>query len=109
VFRTAPFDRFDVWPPRVYVHCDFACPKLVHERLRVTTYLTHFGLSPIGIDSDAVHMGACLAATHKVLVCVDPATNKSPAIPPWFRDLLRPSGLGQVEARTVLNGAFGGG
>ncbi|UCD23833.1 MAG: acyl-CoA thioesterase [Gemmatimonadota bacterium] len=98
------FDNFNIWLPRANLNCDFTYPARLDDCLRVAAYFTRFGNSSIGINFDAVHLGAkrMAAAAHEVLVCVDRNTMKSRPLPGELRDLLQPYQLAEVQARSQL-------
>lgn len=98
------FDRFDIWLPRVHLECDFKYPARLDDRLRVATYVTHFGNSSIRLNFDVLHLGArqLAAAGHEILVVTDRRTMKSRAIPGDLKGHLRPFHLTEPEARSSL-------
>jgi len=77
MFRTAglPYgdflERLDIWLPRVHFDCDFHYPPRLDDRLRVVSYVSHFGRTSLTLNFDVWHLGAGrLAATaREVLVC----------------------------------------
>jgi YbgC/YbaW family acyl-CoA thioester hydrolase len=98
------FDRYGIWLPRVHFDCDFRYPARLDDRLRVATYISHFGTSSLTLSFDVLHGGAhrLCASAREVLVCTDRHTLAPRALPPDVRALLERCAFTESDVREHL-------
>jgi acyl-CoA thioester hydrolase len=110
MFRTAGlpfgelFDRLGIWLPRAHFDCDFRYPARLDDRLRVVTYVSHFGRTSLTLAFDVVHHGAgrLTAAGHEVLVCTERASLAPLPVPGALRAALTPFAFSAPAARAAI-------
>src|SRR5829696_6179016 len=77
------FERFDIWLPRVQLHCDFHSPALLDDLLSVSAFIGRVGKKSLTLNFEVnrVKDGCRLAEGRFVMVAVDRKTFKSVVLP----------------------------
>src|SRR5262245_46320193 len=92
LFRTAGlpyeevFRRFDIWLPRVQLHCDFHHPALLDDLLSVSAFIGRVGTKSLTLNFEVkrVKDDQLTAEGRFVLVAVNRQTFKSVPLPEEF-------------------------
>ncbi|MEW6734188.1 MAG: thioesterase family protein [Acidobacteriota bacterium] len=77
------FERFNIWLPRVQLHCDFHHPALLDDLLSVTAFIGRFGRKSLTLNFQ-VHRAKdsqLLAEGRFVMVAVDRKNFQSVPLP----------------------------
>ena len=70
---SALFERYDIWLPRVQIHCDFVAPAVLDDLLRVEVYVGRIGRKSIQLNFEVFKIPdhTLLAKAHIIMVCVE--------------------------------------
>ena len=77
------FERFNIWLPRVQLHCDFHHPALLDDLLSVSAFIGRIGTKSITLNFEVrrVKDENLLAEGRFIMVAVDRKTFKSVPLP----------------------------
>jgi YbgC/YbaW family acyl-CoA thioester hydrolase len=86
------FERFDIWLPRVQIHCDFLAPAVLDDWLEVETYVGRVGEKSLTLNFEVFKKeGRILVAkAHIIMVCVRRGNLKSVRLPDELVERLAP-------------------
>jgi acyl-CoA thioester hydrolase len=115
MFRTAGlpysqfFEQMGIWLPRVHFNCDFHYPARLDDRLKVVTYVSHFGRTSLTLSFDVWHieLGKLAAAAREVLVCTDRTSLAPIPVPAALRAALESFVFTETAARAAVAPAVG--
>jgi acyl-CoA thioester hydrolase len=77
------FEKFDIWLPRVQLHCDFHHPALLDDLLRVSAYIGRVGNKSLTLNFEVnrVKDEQFMSEGRFIMVAVDRQSFKSVSLP----------------------------
>jgi acyl-CoA thioester hydrolase len=85
------FQRFNIWLPRVQLHCDFHHPAFLDDLLSVSAFIGRVGTKSLTLNFEVKRIkdDLLLSEGRFILVAVDRQNFKSVSLPEEFIDSLR--------------------
>src|SRR5215469_8936030 len=99
LFRTALqmtsmelYDRYNIWLPRVQIHCDFRNPAELDDLLDVDIWVARFGRKSITLQFETRKKrdGQLIFEAHTTVACLARATRKAKWMPDEIATRLAP-------------------
>lgn len=77
------FERFDIWLPRVQLHCDFHHPAYLDDLLKVSAYIGRLGNSSLTLNFEVHRLkdNQLMSEGRFIMVAVDRKSFQSKPLP----------------------------